>query len=321
MTQAPYGFRIVGPCTGERRLIVWGDAFRAYAAVDPVAEPEQTAFLSAFTYGSDFAEYMRTKGGPAGFSGITSAVWLWFDIDRPELADATRDTRLLAQAIIDAIGLAEDDLLVFYSGNRGFHLGIPTATWQPEPSAVFPAVARRFSDHLAGVAGVVVDPVATVRVQPFRAPNSRHAKSGRYKRRLTVGELMSWAPAAILDKAGSPDPFEIPEPCYRLDRAAELWAKCADEARQAIEANAQRKADGNGTATLNRATLAFIRDGAAEGDRHRMMFSSSKNLGELGASFELTYGLLAESGLDSGLSPSEVERQIRCGLAAAGGVA
>jgi hypothetical protein len=67
-------------------------------------------------------------------------------------------------------------------------------------------------------------------------------------------------------------------------------------------------------ATLNRQTLDFIRDGANVGDRHRLLFSASANLAEFGCPPALAHALLTEPALDCGLSPSEVRRQIDCGL-------
>jgi hypothetical protein len=65
---------------------------------------------------------------------------------------------------------------------------------------------------------------------------------------------------------------------------------------------------------LNRATLEFIRDGATSGNRALALFSAAANLAEFGCSLELAEALLTEPALDSGLTPSEVMRQIRCGL-------
>ncbi len=70
----------------------------------------------------------------------------------------------------------------------------------------------------------------------------------------------------------------------------------------------------NGSASLNRATLDFIRDGAGSGDRHRLLFSAAANLAEFGCPVGLAHELLREAALDSGLSPSETRRQIDCGL-------
>jgi hypothetical protein len=84
------------------------------------------------------------------------------------------------------------------------------------------------------------------------------------------------------------------------------------------EAKAARRAAGDGSPTLNRSTLDFIREGAGTGDRHRLLFSAAANLAEFGCSPTLAVALLEESALDSGLPPKDVRRQIDCGLAAAG---
>jgi hypothetical protein len=90
-------------------------------------------------------------------------------------------------------------------------------------------------------------------------------------------------------------------------------------AQQAVEREAEVKAErraaqANGTPTLNRLTWAFIRDGATEGDRHRWVFSAAANLAEFGCPRTLAHELLTPAGLDSGLTPSDVHRQIECGL-------
>jgi len=79
-------------------------------------------------------------------------------------------------------------------------------------------------------------------------------------------------------------------------------------------AEMRRGTVGKAGAKLNRATLEFIRDGATSGDRHRLLFSAAANLAEFGCSLELAEALLTESALDSGLTPSDVARQIRCGM-------
>src|SRR5262249_29157029 len=70
----------------------------------------------------------------------------------------------------------------------------------------------------------------------------------------------------------------------------------------------------NETPRLNRATLEFIRDGAEEPNRHRRLFSATANLAEFSCPPPLAHTLLSEPALDSGLSPSDVRRQIECGL-------
>ena len=82
-------------------------------------------------------------------------------------------------------------LLVFFSGFKGFHVGLPTALWSPEPSPSFHKTARQFAERIAEAAGVMIDRGVYNAVQPFRRTNSRHRKTGLHKRRLSLDELMT----------------------------------------------------------------------------------------------------------------------------------
>jgi hypothetical protein len=70
----------------------------------------------------------------------------------------------------------------------------------------------------------------------------------------------------------------------------------------------------DGPRKLNALTLAFIRDGAPEGERATRLFQAAANLAELGCPAELAHALRDEAALDSGLTPSETRRQIESGL-------
>jgi hypothetical protein len=314
-----YGFRIVGPTTGERRLVDWQRAFGAYCAAAEAAHVEQEAYLSAFTFGRDFREHLSATGSTKGYSGPCGASWCWWDIDRADDLDAAlRDARALCVQLPQRFAVSEESVLVFYSGSKGFHVGLPLAGFDPRPGPLFHRTARRFAEHVADVAGVTIDTGVYDRVRAFRAPNSLHPATGRHKRRLTVDEVLRLSADGIVELAATPEPFDLADlgggACGCELPAA--WNRAADEVRHEAEAEAEHRAaiaSGETLATLNRVTLDFIRDGAAEGDRHRMLFSASANLAECRATVHLCRELLTAAGLDSGLSPAEVERQIRCG--------
>ena len=310
-----FGFRVLGPATETRRLIDWAAAFRAYAECDNRAECDREAYLSAFTFAGDFAEHLKATGSTAGFAGSCWAPWLWLDVDRDQLADALDAARRLAVAAGERFGIGEDDLLAFFSGSKGFHLGLPTALWQPEPGPLFHRTARRFAERLAELAGVGIDAGVYDRVRLFRAPNSRHPRTGHYKCRLIFGELMGWNIDAIRQRAARPEAFELPEPTGTSADAAAEWAAAADAVQCEAEAKAQRTATGADGGRLNRGTLEFIREGAAVNNRHRLLYSAAANLHDWGAPAGLVHELLTEAALDSGLPPSEVRRCIDNALA------
>ncbi|MCH8851346.1 MAG: DNA primase [Planctomycetes bacterium] len=320
MTAFVYGFRILGNCTNSRRLVDATAALAGCAACDELADLDRESYLSAFQFGADFRRHLESTGSTKGYSGETGTPWLWFDIDRADPQAATNATRRLSAACIERYGVVDDDLFLFFSGSKGYHVGLPTALWAPQPSIMFHRVARRFAEQVAEVAGISIDTGVYDRVRAFRAPNSRHPKTGLHKRRLTVKELMHLRTDAIRKLAQEAVPFDIPNPDYRNEQAETDWQRATEQVRQETEALKERRANGDGNASLNRQTLAFIRDGASVGDRHRLLFSSAANLAEFKCPAPLAHALLSESALDSGLPPSDVRRQIDCGLNGTEGV-
>ena len=315
------GFRIVGPCTGERRLVCWPTALVAYASLDKRIDVSDEAYLSAFTFGEDFRRHLDATGSTKSFDGVCGAEFVWFDIDREDkhtkqvdLEGARRDAARLCLFICERYSIDDDSLLVFFSGSKGFHIGLPTDLWQPTTSLLFNAVARRLAEGLAGAVQVVIDSGVFDKVRAFRAPNSRHPKTGLHKRWLSLDELMKLSVERIQELAREPLAFDVPTVSTRSDVAAGDWQETVKRVEHETEAVRDRRADPNRVSRLNRGTLDFIRDGAGRGDRHRLLFSAAANLAEFGCPVELAHELLTEAALDSGLSPSETRRQIDCGL-------
>jgi len=310
-----YGFRIVGRTSEPRRLIDAVAGFAAYAATDDRAQIEREAYLSAFQFAGDFADYLQRQQSVAGFAGPCWGQWVWFDLDAADdLQRAQRDAARLAFALQERYGVSDDELLLFFSGGKGFHVGLPTVIWEPQPGPLFNQTARRFAGALVDQIDVRIDSGVYDKVRPFRAPNSRHPKTGLHKRRLTLDELTRQPIGAIVDLASKPLAFDLPDVRTRSDQAGDDWqAALAFVQTAALSRIAQRAEHG---AKLNRATLDYIRNGATEGDRHRMLFSAAANLAEFGCSTELATALLFDAARDTGLPPKEIHRQIECGLKA-----
>lgn len=317
-----YGFRIVGsPKGGQRRLIDAAAAFAAHAECDTRAKCDCEAYLSAFDFGEDFRQHLERTGSTRGFDGVCGGRWLWWDIDREDDLEAARaDAGQLALHLCERFAISEFDILLFFSGSKGFHVGLPTELWGPEPSADFNRVARQFCETVATSVGIEVDAGVYDKVRAFRAPNSRHPKTGLHKRALSLRDVLDLDAGAICELAEKPEPFDEPSPTPGSGdwNMAALWQESASELEREAQAVAQRKA--SESATLNRVTLDFIRDGATNGDRHRLLFSAAANLAEFGCPAVMAHALLTEAGLDSGLPPAEVRRQIDCGLEHTGGV-
>jgi hypothetical protein len=318
MTRLPHiGFRVVGTAWTRRIVVDHAAAFAGYAACDPRAGIDREGYLSAFRFTNDFRAYFAANGNSErGFHGVSWADRLWLDVDRDDLQRALNDARRLAATVLERYrDLDADDLLAFYSGSKGFHLGIPTCPWQPAPCDRFHLYTRHFCGNLADLAGVRIDDGVYTLTRLFRAPNTRHPKTGLHKRRLEIDALLRLNLDGIQRLAHRPGPFELPTPTATSGQAAADWRDAMTAVSQQAEATAERRAAAlTGTPTLNRQTLAFIRDGAEQGDRHRLLFSAAANLAEFRCPRALAHALLADAALDSGLPPADVRRQIDCGL-------
>jgi hypothetical protein len=318
MTRTPHiGFRVVGTAWTRRIVVDHAAAFAGYAACHPKAGIDKEGYLSAFRFTRDFQQYFTANGNSEkDFQGVCWADWLWLDVDRDDLQCALDDARRLAATILDRFrDLDADDLLAFYSGSKGFHVGVPTSPWRPAPDEHFNLFARRFCGRIAELAGVRIDDGVYTATRLFRAPNTRHPKTGLHKRRLDLDALMNLNLDGIQRLAEKPEPFDLRTPKAASGQAAADWRDAMSWVQQQAEGKAVRRAAAlNGSPTLNRQTLAFIRDGAEQGDRHRLLYSAAANLAEFRCPPALAHALLTDAALDTGLSPADVRRQIECGL-------
>jgi hypothetical protein len=306
---ATAGFLVRGGPTSLRQVVAAADAFAAYAGLeDDRVDPTAESYLSMFRFPRGVEDYMSVNGNSiSGYADSTWAPWLWFDIDRADLKDALVDAQRLTRFLLQQYStLDEDDLLVFFSGSKGFHVGLPLPH-APEPSAGFHTVCRTLAEGLTATAGVTVDTAVYDRVRLFRAPNSRHPKSGLHKRRLTHRELMGLTVDRIRELARQPEAFNVRYPCRPDDQLADDWSEA--ETRAAVRTRPEVGV-GVGTGRIHRATLEFIRFGAEEGGRNRALFAAAANLAESGVPQPAVEGLLTEAALNSGLPPGEVAATI-----------
>jgi hypothetical protein len=301
-------------------------AFAAYCHCDAKAGVEKESYLSAFCFSNDFSEHLARTGSPAGFAGSTWAHYLWADFDRDEaaggLARALADLRLFVDTLDETYAVPRSVLLPFVSGGKGFHCGIPTALFAPAASPNFHAVARQFVETIAAEAKVAVDVGVFDRVRAFRAPNSRHPKTGLHKRFLPVDILDTVTLVGVLDMARQPQPFDVPstDGVESADMLVAVWDaadRAVAERAAAVEQRRLEVASGDRAVTLNKLTRAFLNGEVEAGDRHRLLYSAAANLAELGCPLSAVRALLTEPALDTGLPPKDVARQIECGHAAA----
>jgi hypothetical protein len=308
------GAFVLGAPTSPRALVRHAELLTAYA--DAALDDEREGYLSHFAFGPDLqAHFAANRQSVAGFAGPCWCRWLVMDIDRADLADALADARRLVTFLHQRYPESQDEMPVYFSGGRGFHVLIDLAH-NPAPAVGFPRVARTFAESLAARAGVQIDLSVYDIAHIIRLPNTRHPRTGLFKRRIEADTLFRLEMPGILEHSKHPAGDGIPavrRPPALLSgdwRDAETETARAHEARAGIRRDLAAAPDTRAPRYL----VDFLRFGVEEGKRHRTLFQCSAWLTEQGAPPSLVVALLTEPGRDVGLMPKDVDRQIACGI-------
>jgi hypothetical protein len=314
------GAYVLGALTSPRALVRHAELLTAYADGAMLDKDEtREAYLSHFVFGEEMeAHYAANRLSVAGFQGPCWCRWLVLDIDlrdidRPDLALALGDARRLVAALGDRYPETSGDVPVYFSGGKGFHVLVELAH-RPPPAVEFQRTARTFAEAIAARAGVRIDTSIYDIPDVIRLPNTRHPRTGLFKRRLDSDALFQLDVAGILDLAKHPASDGIPAVRSCPTQLAADWHEAERAAARATEARAVARRDLTPDARAPRYFMEFLRFGVGEGQRRLTLFRCAAWLTEQGAPPSLVVALLTEPGRDLGVKPSDVDRQIECGI-------
>jgi len=307
------GTYVSGATTSPRTLVRHSKILDAYADGDFTNDRE--AYLSHFVFGPEMREHYRTnRSSVAGFAGPCCCRYLVFDIDRANPDEALADARKLSQTILQRYPEFEGRIPIYFSGGKGFHI-LVELTHEPPPVVGFPQVARTFAEMLADSAGVKIDTGIYDVNRIVRLPNTRHPRTGLFKRRIEFEMLFMRDMEAFRESAKRTSGDGIPTVRQPVKQLAEDWQVAEREtARKATDRAAVRRDFGSTDARAPRYLIDLFRFGVPEGERHQVIFRSAAWLTEQGAPASLCMALITEPALDVGLTPNDAERQIRCGI-------
>ena len=144
-------------------------------------------YRSFYRYNIDFAEYVKKNNSVSGWHGEAYTDYIWMDIDDPvDLTKALDRARTLIGRLRTEYGI-NDDIPIFFSGSKGFHIGIDSRYFMLSPSQGLPKVCRQLAILIAkdlNIDTTIYDPVRL-----FRLNNTINGKSGLYKVALAEAEL------------------------------------------------------------------------------------------------------------------------------------
>jgi hypothetical protein len=315
VTSTPFnvGAFVLGAPTSPRALVRHADLLTAYAD-GTLAErgEDRESFLSHYVFGPELQQYfISNQHSVKGFVGPCRADWLLWDIDRDGDLDAALTDTCRLTAFIQEHYRA--DPIVWFSGSKGFHVAVELIH-RPPPAVGFHRTARTFAENLAARAGVRIDTNIYDIAHLIRLPNTRHPKTGLFKRRIDASDLFQVSVDGIRRHAEHPAGDGLP--IWRGDTAqlAADWQAAEAATTRTTEARAATYRDFRPDERAPRYLIEFLRFGVPVGERHMTLFKCSTWLSTQGAPPSLIHALLTEPGCDVGLMPKDVERQIRCGI-------
>ena len=240
------------------------------------------SYLSHFCFDDAMARHYQANGrSVAGFAGPCWARWLVFDIDAVDLSDALAGARKLFSFLAERYDVQP---ITYFSGSKGFHVVIDLGGGIA-PADGFHRIAGTLALGVAAAAGVKIDGAVYDLARILRLPNTRHPKTGLFKRVLDAEELFSLTVDGIRKLAenprGEPLPPIGPTPSQLLTdwKAAELRA--GETATSRAVARVERSGEPDGRAP--KFLVDFLRFGVDQGERHQVLFRCAAWLVEQGA--------------------------------------
>ena len=324
-------FRCVGSISTRRQIVDWLRSYGGMARCEPGWYVGDVVYLSTFVYTEAIAEHQAKndldaeacgepkKGSPEDFNGPCFAHFLTFDTDcrdaegEPNPAGCQSSATAIVAALLE-LGIPPNLIWPFYSGSKGFHVQIPSMCAATVPSDDYHLVAKAFCKFIAERAGVTIDESLYRKLQPLRAPNSRHNETGLYKVWLSLDELIELPFENLRNLATQPRAFEPPAcVCEPVPELVSLWQQASRVVRTA-RFPVGSSSVGEAVSSISGATWEYLLNGAVPGSRAESHFKAAANLADFGSVDELVHALLRRPATLSGLPAREAESHVESAL-------
>ena len=209
-------------------------------------------YTSMFVYPESATSYFNAnKSDKTGRPSVVDypdevgirALYIDIDMEGISIERVANECRKILDIIEIKYDLTEDNLQVFFSGNKGFHIVIPISVFADKIiySNLASSICRLmiadildidYKDEEAAkkMSESVVDFKTIHNTAIFRVPLSKNAKTGMYKIPVTRAELIS-NPQNILERAKvcEHSGFDTKKRFVKNEKMAELFKRCAFE--------------------------------------------------------------------------------------------
>jgi len=185
------------------------------------------AYCGLFLFTEDLYNYHIENGKDKGYRGPHDAKFIPIDIDSKdpeELPALLEKTKFFLGKLEDQFEVMSNHLQIFFSGNRGFHILIPTALITYEPDPKLHIHIKDFCSKLCE-GSLDLDKSIYDQQRMLRLPNSRHSKSNLLKIQLTGLQIFELGIDEIKDKAEEKVAIVSPDidPEKKNAKLQQLW--------------------------------------------------------------------------------------------------
>ncbi|MBN1578746.1 MAG: hypothetical protein JW913_19440 [Chitinispirillaceae bacterium] len=145
---------------------------------------------SVFNHSSALLKYkLKNRGSVARYKSEVKLLSLVFDFDHEEIEHARKDLLHLISKMKEVYQLKENEFVLFFSGNKGFHLYV-AAPWIKEikPSIDVPQRIKKVVMHWKNECPSIDENIYKV-TSLIRVPNSLNTKSNLYKIPLSIQQV------------------------------------------------------------------------------------------------------------------------------------
>lgn len=261
-------------------------------------------YCTYFRYNAEMALHFNKKGTVKGYEGAAWADWLPIDIDSEDLEEAQMYLQQLVSNM-DSYEVDSNACRFYFSGSKGFHVMIPSAYFNAEPSRDIHKRFRKIAIELAN--GINVDTAIYDKTRIFRLPNTINNKSGLHKIELYPFEAMSLDIEDIQRKALMP--------AERLDVESDIDASKELTELYHSDLNTYKPKDGK-TSVRTKICMSSLMKGVGEGERDNVGVRVASHLRQSGLTPKMMFVALDEwnETNDPPLNDEELSRIYEQGL-------
>lgn len=262
-------------------------------------------YCTYFRYNDEMAVHFNKKSTVSGYKGKAWADWLPIDIDSEDLEAAQMYLQQLVSNL-DDYEIDSNACRFYFSGSKGFHVMIPSAYFNAEPSQDINKRFRKVAIKLAS--GINIDTAIYDKTRIFRLPNTINEKSGLHKIELYPFEAMSLEIDDIQKRALLPaEKLDIENDIDASKELTELYHE---------DLNKRKSVKGEQSKVRTKICMSKLMTGVGSGERDNVGVRVSSHLRQSGLTPKMMFVALDEwnNTNDPPLNDEELTRIYEQGL-------